>query len=99
MKKLLGASLSVALVYGLMAPAQAELLKNLQTSGEIEVLGVKSNNLTDFSSKTGDWDGRAHTRAMLNASFDLNEDANAMVTLGKTDRDWGNAGAGTASTV
>ena len=99
MKKLLGASLSVAIVYGLMAPAQAEVLKNLQINGELEMLGVKSNNLTDFSKGADDWDGRAHTRVLVNGSFDLNEDASAMITMGKTDRNWGASGTGSASTV
>lgn len=84
MKKLLGASLSVALVYGFVAAAQAELLKNLKTDGEVEVHAVVSNNLTDLNSAVKDKDGRAHTRVILNASFDLNEDASGVVTIGKT---------------
>lgn len=98
MKKLLGAALSLALVCGGMAPAQAELLKNLKLGGEVEVHAVKSNNLTDANDKAIDKDGRAHTRAIVYGTFDLNDDASAKVSLYKTNRDFGD-NAGAAETV
>ena len=92
MRKLLGAALSLVLVYGTVGVAQAEILKNLKTSGEVEVQAVGSTNLTDFTGTANDKDGRATTRVLLNGMFDLSDEASATVSVFKNDRTYGAAG-------
>ncbi|MBI4057399.1 MAG: hypothetical protein HY399_07645 [Elusimicrobia bacterium] len=86
MKKLLGTVLGLALVFP--AIAQADLLKNLKTSGQVDVQGVRVNNL-DSTSGTMDRFGRTHTRLIWGASFDLLDDVMGNVTFTKTDRNYG----------
>lgn len=93
MKKLLGSTLALAMF--LPAGANAELLKNLKVSGQLDVQTTSARNVSDFvtrptganSSPAGtannDRIGDAHTRAMLHADWDLLDDVHAKVTLVK----------------
>lgn len=92
MKKLLGSTLALAMF--LPAGANAELLKNLKVSGQLDVQTTSARNVTDFvtrptganSSPSGannDRIGDAHTRAMLHADWDLLDDVHAKITLVK----------------
>ena len=93
MKKLLGSTLALAMF--LPAGANAELLKNLKVSGQLDVQTTSARNITDFvtrptgansspaSTANNDRIGDAHTRAMLNADWDLLDDVHAKITLVK----------------
>jgi len=70
--------------------ASAELLKNFKADGSVEALGQLVND-TDFNSSVGDKYGDIKNRVMVNAGFDLNEDANAVVSVVKCDRSYGQA--------
>jgi len=90
MKKMLGLALALAISSSAIA-ANAEILKNLKTKGEINVLGVMDQNVTDLQSDRAD-DFR-HTRAMINygVMFDLLDDLHANITLIKCNRSYGQA--------
>ena len=75
--------------------ASAELLKNFKYDGKIEVNASQTTNGEDLNSKTKDTWSDVQTRVQINAGFDLNEDANAVVSLVKNNRDYGD-GVGTA---
>jgi len=85
MKKLLTAVTAVAI---LSSVASAELLKNFKYNGSLEVNGYNINN-ADFDKNVSDKYGDVDTRLMLNMGFDLNDDANAVVTIVKDNRQWG----------
>ena len=91
MKKLLGAALSLALLFP-SGPASAELLKNLKLNGSLDVRALSANNLIDVASGNPDHISTVQTRTMLNAGWDLLDDVHAMVTLRKNDRTWGTEG-------
>lgn len=87
MKKLLGSTLALAMF--LPTGANAELLKNLKVSGQLDVQTTSARNVADFLTRdSNDRIGDAHTRTMLSADWDLLDDVHARVTLEK--------GAGTA---
>jgi hypothetical protein len=87
MKKLLGSTLALALLFP--AAANAELLKNLQLSGELDVDGVSANNMTDINTKTYDNIGTVQDRLMLHADWDVLDDVHGRVSIDKNDRTWG----------
>jgi|GEM_PF-1252054 len=73
-------------------PAGAELLKNFKYDGKIEVHAYKSSN-QDWAADV--FDGTysdVDTRLQINASFDLNEDAEAVVSVVKNDRQYDSTG-------
>lgn len=90
MKKLLGMALALAISSSAIA-ANAEIFKNLKTKGEISVLGVMDQNVTDLNTNAAD-DFR-HTRSMLSygVMFDLLDDLHANITLMKYNRYYGQA--------
>ena len=87
MKKVIG---MLAVVTFASSMASAELLKNFKYKGEIEVLSVTEANGTTFNKKAKPEDKFSDTRSRvtLGASFDLNEDADAVVTAIKCDRQY-----------
>lgn len=82
--------------------ANAELLKNFKYNGSIEAHGLVVNNAKTFDKKAGDKFGDVKNRVMIDASFDLNEDVTANVSVNKCDRSYGQVpqtvAAGTADT-
>ena len=90
MKKMLGLALALAISSSALA-ANAEILKNLKTKGEINVLGVMDQNVTDM--RTDNHDDFRHTRAMINygVMFDLLDDLHANITLIKCNHYYGQA--------
>lgn len=105
MKKLLGSTLALAMF--LPTGANAELLKNLKLSGQLDVTAVSAHNVTDFVTRevqggvggaNNDRLGHAFTRTMLSADWDLLDDVHARVTLVKgahnlvAPRTYGSAG-------
>ncbi|MDP3541495.1 MAG: hypothetical protein Q8T11_03395 [Elusimicrobiota bacterium] len=105
MKKLLGTTLALAMF--IPAGANAELLKNLKVSGNLDIQTTSARNVTDFvtrptganSSPAGtnnnDRIGHATTRVILKLDWDLLDDVHARVTLVKGAE---GVGAGAART-
>jgi hypothetical protein len=100
MKKLLGSTLALALI--VPAGANAEMLKNLKVSGQLDVQADSANNITDFATRTNtpgghpigvnnDRIGAAYTRLILSADWDLLDDVHSRVTIDKGANN--NAGA------
>ncbi len=87
MKKILSMVAAVAI---LSSVASAELLKNFKHTGSLEVNAYNVNN-ADFDKNTDDKSGDVDTRLMLDMSFDLNDDASAVVSVVKNNRQWGTA--------
>lgn len=93
MKKLLGSTLSLAMVFS-YSPASAEVLKNFKLSGSIEVNSTSANNVSDLRTNvnqatgaTGrDNLGDTQTRVLLHADWDLLDDVHAKITLLKNNR-------------
>lgn len=90
MKKLLGSTLALAMF--VPTGANAELLKNLKLSGQLDVTAVSARNVTDFVTRpaqgaitngNNDRLGHAFTRTILSADWDLLDDVHAKVTLVK----------------
>jgi hypothetical protein len=71
--------------------SQAELLKNFSYGGQLDVNAYSINNYADLDSKIDDKISYTDTRLMLNAGFDLSENASAAVTAVKNDRQYGQA--------
>ncbi|MBI5200207.1 MAG: hypothetical protein HY925_01360 [Elusimicrobia bacterium] len=108
MKMLLGSALTLALVLP-SGPASAELLKNLKTTGSVDLQMVSSRNIGDlrtqqnangggavgaFGAYTGnDLLGTSQTRVIAGLSWDLLDDVHAKVSLRKNDRTWGTTGS------
>ena len=92
MKKVIG---MLAVVAFASSMASAELLKNFKYDGKIEVDAYQTTNGNDLNSKTKDTWSDVQTRVQLNAGFDLNDDVNAVVSLVKNNRDYGD-GVGTS---
>jgi hypothetical protein len=86
MKKVLAIVAAVAVVSSV---ASAQLLKNFKLDGSSLEINAYNLNNADFNDNQGDKKGDVDTRLMLNMSFDLNDDANAVVTLVKNNRQWG----------
>src|SRR5688572_3494294 len=91
MKKLLGAALAAALVLP-SGPASAEILKNLNVSGNLDIQANSGRNVMDFQTTADDRIGDTLSRVLLNAGWDLLDDVHANVTLRKNDRPWGSIG-------
>jgi hypothetical protein len=87
MKKLLGSTLAVAMLFP--AIANADLLKNLKVTGSLEVDAVDANNVTDFTTKKYDDINTIQTRLMLHADWDVLDDVHAHISLDKNDRTYG----------
>jgi len=68
--------------------ASAELLKNFKYDGKLEVHGYSLNN-ADYNKNAQDKRGETETRVQINAGFDLNDDADAVVSLVKNNRAYG----------
>ncbi|GAB4030497.1 MAG: hypothetical protein Fur0012_06520 [Elusimicrobiota bacterium] len=71
--------------------ASAELLKNFKYDGSIEVNAYNTSNTFDYNKKADDKTGNVDSRVMINASFDLNNDASAFVSVVKNNRKYGDA--------
>jgi hypothetical protein len=89
MKKLLGSTLALAMF--LPAGANAELLKNLKVSGQLDIQADAANNVTDFQTRVAnptvnsanDRIGSVNTRLIVKADWDLLDDVHSRVTLVK----------------
>ncbi len=92
MKKLLGSTLALAMLFP--AGANAELLKNFKMSGSLEVDAVDATNVKDFNTAKNDNIGTVQTRLMVKADWDLLDDVHAHVSLDKNDRTYGGTAAG-----
>jgi hypothetical protein len=88
MKKLIGILAVLAFVGNV---ANAELLKNFKYDGKIEVNGVSTNNESDADSDAKDKTSDVDVRVQVNASFDLADDVNAVVSAVKCNRQYGDA--------
>jgi len=86
MKKILAIVAAVAVVSSV---ASAQLLKNFKLDGSSLEINAYNLNNADFNKDNPDKTGDVDTRLILNMSFDLNEDANAVVTVVKNNRQWG----------
>ncbi|MGD9643554.1 MAG: hypothetical protein AB7V08_12535 [Elusimicrobiales bacterium] len=86
MKKVIGMLALVALVGNI---ANAELLKNFKYDGKIEVNAYTNSNDADMNSDVNDKTSDVDTRVQLNMGFDLSEDVNAVVSIVKNDRQYG----------
>lgn len=98
MQKFLGMAMSFALLFSTGA-AQAEILKNLETSGSVEVQARAADNVSDFNSGARDFEGQAGTRLGAGLKFDLTDDAGANVSLYKRNREWGQAATEDLNTI
>lgn len=85
MKKVIAMLALVALTGNI---ASAELLKNFKANGSVEVNAYNTTN-ADFNKKTDDQVNKTDTRVQINATFDLNDDVNAVVSAVKTNRQYG----------
>lgn len=72
--------------------ASAELLENFKYDGEIEVNSMVTNNGSDLDSDSKDKLSDTESRVLLNMSFDLAEDAGAVISAAKNSRQYGAAG-------
>lgn len=98
MKKLLGSTLVLALLFPSQVSAAA-LLKNTKFSGQIDIQTTSARNITDFQTRgandgstTGqDRIGDAQNRIMVSIDGDLLDDVHARSTIRKNNRVWGNA--------
>jgi len=95
MKKLLGTTLALAMI--MPAGANAELLKNLKVSGNLDIQTTSARNIRDFATRapnntataaltTGtnnDRIGVANTRVIVKMDWDLLDDVHSRVTLVK----------------
>lgn len=95
MKKVMGVLALLAFVGNV---ASAELLKNFKYDGKIEVNAVTVKNANDGDSDTKDTNSDVASRVQINAGFDLNDDANAVVSIVKNDRQYGE-GSQDANTI
>ncbi|MBI4054736.1 MAG: hypothetical protein HY402_01230 [Elusimicrobia bacterium] len=92
MRKLVSAVLGLGLVYAAGLSAQAEILKNLKTSGQIDVQAFSVNNEQDLTGTLSDKENQVQSRVTAGLSFDLLDDVHAKVYLRKNNRLYGNAG-------
>lgn len=78
----------IAAVAMLSQIASAQLLKNFKYNGSLEINGYNVNNI-DFDKNSDDKVSDVDTRLMVDMSFDLSDDANAVVSIVKNNRQWG----------
>jgi len=90
MKKILAIVAAVTVVSSV---ASAQLLKNFKLHDSLLEVNAYNLNNADFNDNQGDKKGDVDTRLMLNMSFDLNDDANTVVTVVKNNRQWGDGQA------
>lgn len=91
MKKLLGLALVLAFV-SVGSTANADVLKNVSTSGEIQVLGTWDNNMWN---RTDDWNAKyanTSTRVLFGVHAGLTQDVKANLTLAYYNM-WGTDGS------
>lgn len=96
MKKLLGTTLALAMIAP--AGANAELLKNLKVSGNLDIQTTSARNVTDFATRpnhasggagpgaaatNNDRIGHANTRVIVKMDWDVLDDVHARVSLVK----------------
>lgn len=86
MKKVIGILVVVAFASSV---ASAELLKNFKYDGKVEVNAYQTTNANDLNSKIKDKDTDVQSRVQVNLGFDLNDDANAVVSIVKNNRQYG----------
>ena len=86
MKKILAIVATVAVVSSV---ASAQLLKNFKLDGSSLEINAYNHNNADFDKNNPDKTGDVDTRLILNMSFDLNDDANAIITLTKNNTQFG----------
>ncbi|MBU2575354.1 MAG: alginate export family protein [Elusimicrobia bacterium] len=86
MKKVIGILAVVAFASSI---ASAELLKNVQYSGSVEVKSVTTDNYPGFDKDLKNKHSETMPRVILGINFDLNDDVNAQVTAAKLDRQYG----------
>jgi hypothetical protein len=99
------ASWALSLLPVLASAADAELLRNLKVSGQLDLQCTAARNVHDLSTyesvspaptdDNNDRIGDAQTRLLLSLEWDLLDDAHSRVTLRKNDRTWGTSGGGT----
>lgn len=97
--KLLGSTLALAMLFP-AGQANAELLKNLKFSGQLDIQGVNAHNVEDFATRKDfaaalnqDRVSDTQTRVMISADWDLLDDVHSRVTLEKNNRRWGTPAA------
>jgi len=85
MKKVLAITAVLAL---LTSVASAELLKNFKYDGSLEVLSITADNAITFDKDKAPNDKYSETvsRVCIGATFDLNDNASAKVTVAKAGR-------------
>jgi hypothetical protein len=71
--------------------ANAELLNNFKWDGKIEISAQANNNAGDADSDALDKTSDIDARVQLNASFDITDDVEAVVSAVKANRDYGTA--------
>ncbi len=79
--------------------ASAELLKNFKYDGVIDVNAYSSKNNTDADDDLDDTTSDVDTRLQVNMAFDLNDDVDAVVSLVKENRKYGDTGTATGESV
>lgn len=94
MNKVLGLVVASVLAFA-GTSANAQLLQNLQTHGELEVHGVWASNMATYrNSDRGRSSWRnTQTRLTFGLTFDLLDDVHSTVTFVKNDRFWGDHAA------
>lgn len=85
MKKLLG----LALVMALFVPANAQILDNVETYGEIELIGANTYNY-NYGTNNSDY-RNTQVRVIYGLGFDLLDDVRANITFLNEDKYWGEA--------
>ncbi|MCL2888065.1 MAG: hypothetical protein FWF35_01970 [Elusimicrobia bacterium] len=80
MRKLLGVILVLALVAAAV-PARADLLRNVRTSGEIQVLGTMDSNAPDLAAGTYNNYSNTSVRVLYGVNAGLAENVKANLTL------------------
>lgn len=87
MKKVIGILALLAMTGNI---ASAELLKNFKYDGKVEVNTYQTKNI-DYNDDATDKVNNTDVRVQINTGFDLNDDASAVVSIVKNDRQHGDA--------
>lgn len=90
MKKLLGMVLVLALV-AVTVPAKADVLKNIKSKGEIQVLGTWDDNMSQFTASPESKYAQTSVRVLYGISAGLTQDVKANLTFIYYNM-WGNEG-------
>ncbi len=86
MKKVIG--MLAVLAFG-SSMASAELLKNFKYDGKLEVNASDTSNRDDHATAHNDKTSDIHTRLQLNMGFDMAKDVDAVISIVKNDRSYG----------